>query len=103
MESNGDERLTFRLYDLFLYLSSAVICIPRKYQHEVFMGMAHKLEEWNNTSRSDLRLVFEELGIDFDESCIHCNEPLPDWDWDEAEEGEETVCEACKQLPPEER
>ena len=79
--------------DLYLYLGRAVMCIPERYQEEVYKGMAAILMEWTDTPRSELRKVFKHHDIKFEEMCIHCNEPMPDWD---AEEDGEPACEACK-------
>ena len=69
------------------------MCIPDRYKQQVYEGMAYKLMEWNHTPRSELRKVFAEYDIEFEELCIHCNEPMPDWD---VEADGEPECEVCK-------
>lgn len=88
-----ETQLNWSLKDLYLYLGHAIMCIPDCYQQQVYQGMANKLIEWNNTSRSELRKVFNEYDIEFEEVCIHCNESMPDWN---AEEDDEPECDQCK-------
>lgn len=82
------------LYDIFLYLSNATLSIPEEYRHRVVQDMAYKLEEWANVTRPELRRTLAEFGEKLDEMCIHCNEPIPDWDVEE--EGQEPICPECQ-------
>ena len=93
MSENNVPQITMSLEHYFLYLMHAVMCIPERYQNQVFNDMAHKLMEWNNTPIADLRKVFHILDLPFEELCTHCNEPLPDW---EGEDDEDAVCEQCQ-------
>jgi hypothetical protein len=95
MDQPEETKLIWSLYDLFLYLSNAVICLPNKYQNHVFNSMAYKLIEWNDTPRSELRTVFDTFGIEFDERCIDCNEEMSDWHQEDEEEPD-PVCDTCK-------
>jgi hypothetical protein len=93
MEQQEKTKLNWSIYDMCLYLSSAVVCIPEKYKQQVFNNMAYRLMEWNDTPRSEFRDVFDKFGIDFEEYCIHCNEEMPNWFPEE--EGEEPECKEC--------
>jgi hypothetical protein len=84
--------LSLSVYDLFLYLSNATLCIPDIYKDRVVQGMAYKLEEWANVSRPELRDALKKLDIKLEEMCVNCNEPMPDWN---AEEQGEPVCSQC--------
>jgi hypothetical protein len=95
MESIEETRLNWTLYDLFLFLSNAVMCIPDKYQQQVFNDMAYKLIEWCDTPRSELRTVFDKFSMEFEELCIHCNEEMSGWR-QENEDEPDPVCDACK-------
>jgi hypothetical protein len=91
----SEQRLNWSLKDLYLYLGRAVMCLSLKDQQRVYQGMAHILMEWRDTPRSELRKVFKEYDIDFKETCIHCNEPMPHWN--EYEYEGEPICDACKE------
>ncbi len=93
MSSNDSPQITMTLEDYFLYLMHAVMCIPQRYQTQVFNDMARKLMEWNNTPISELRAVFRKMDIHFEELCNECNESLPDW---EGEDNEDAICETCQ-------
>jgi 5-methylcytosine-specific restriction endonuclease McrA len=92
-EQTEETRLNWTLKTLYLYLGNAVMCIPKRYQQQVYQDMAHKLMEWNDMSCSELRKVFAEYDIEFEKICIHCNEDVPDWsEYDDCD----PVCDACK-------
>ena len=60
--------LNWDLYTMFLYLANAVMCIPEKYQEQVFQGMAHKILEWGpDVTREELREVMEKFGFELEE------------------------------------
>lgn len=96
MAESESTKLNWSLDDLFLYLLHATICISDKAKQEVYNGMAKKLIEWNHTSPSELRKTFQKYDIEFEELCIHCNEPMPDWD---VEADGEPECNECKSEP----
>jgi len=75
--------LNWDLKTLFLYLANATLCIDDKSKDKVFNGMAYKMMEWDTISRCELRKVIQEFGIQFEELCSNCNEPLPDYNEDE--------------------
>jgi hypothetical protein len=87
--------LTMSVYELFLYLSNATMCIPEKYKNRVAQDMAYKLEEWANVSRPELRDALKKLDISLEEMCVNCNEPMPDWDTEE--QGEPYCSQCCKE------
>ncbi len=90
----AEERLHWTLKDLYLYLGRAVACLSSKDKQRVYDGMASILMEWNDTPRSELRKTFKEYDIDFEETCIHCNESMPHWN--EYEYEGEPICDACR-------
>ena len=83
--------LTLDLYIFFLYLANATITLDEDLKEEVFNNMAYKLMEWDNISRCELRKVFQEFSITFEELCANCNEELWDYNGDE----EAPLCEDC--------
>lgn len=92
-EQTEETKLNWTLKTLYLYLGNAVMCIPKRYQLQVYQDMAHKLMEWNDMPCSELRKVFAEYDIEFEKICIHCNEDVPDWsEYDDCD----PVCDACK-------
>jgi len=100
MASAPYEKTELRLsvYDMFLYVANATMCIPEQYRRTALQDLAYKLEEWANVTRPELRDVLEMFGEKLDEMCILCNEPLPSWD--AAADGE-PVCDACsKEVGP---
>ena len=86
-------RIQMTHQDLFQYLLQAVMCIPDQYKQVVYMGMAHIVMEWRDAPISELRVIFRNMDIPFEELCTHCNEPLPDW---EGDDNEDAVCEQCQ-------
>jgi hypothetical protein len=86
-------QMTMTVREIFLYLTNATLCIPEAHRHTVVQAMAYKLEEWANVTRPELRAVLAGFGDTLDEMCIHCNEPLPDWN---ADEQGEPCCSSCQ-------
>jgi len=75
------ETLHLSLYELFLYLANATMCIDEQAKDKVWNDMAYKLIEWNDTPRDELRAVFREFWVQFEELCSGCNEQLPEGDY----------------------
>jgi len=72
--------LNLSVYELFLYLANATLCISEESKNKTFQHMAYKLMEWDNVSRDEIRAVFQQFDMKLDELCEGCNEPLPDHD-----------------------
>jgi hypothetical protein len=79
--------LIWELDTLFLYLSNATMCIPGRFQKQVFQDMAYKLMEWEGVTRTALRPVMVKYGFPLEELCSNCNEVI------NAEEGAEEITE----------
>jgi hypothetical protein len=86
------ELLHWDLKTLFLFLANSTMCINDEAANRVWNDMAYKLMEWNNTSRCELRAVFNKFDMQFQELCSSCNDEMLDYEGDE----EEPKCESCK-------
>ena len=88
---NMHERsLNLSLYNFFLYLANATMCIDEEAKQQVWNDMAYKLIEWNGMPRDELRAVFREFNAPFEELCASCNEELPEDDY-----VGEALCTSC--------
>ena len=83
-------KLDWNLDTLFLYLANATLCLSHNEKTQVFNDMAYKLMEWNNTSRCELRELFDKYGLEFIDLCARCNEELYG-----RRDVEEPLCEQC--------
>jgi len=64
--------LNLSIYQFYLYLANATLCVPEKYRDQIFQDMAYKLMEWDGVPIQELRDVFDKLGIKLKEFCSEC-------------------------------
>jgi hypothetical protein len=62
--------LNLSIYQLYLYLANATLCVPETYRDQIFQDMAYKLLEWDGVPIQELRDVFDKLGMKITEGII---------------------------------
>jgi hypothetical protein len=85
-----DVQINMSLYQFFLYLSNATMCIPIVFREKVFQDMAKKLIQWGQIKREELIDVLDRFDIVLEQNCIKCDEVIPEFDYDT-----EPLCEFC--------
>ena len=85
-----DTPLDFTLRDLVLVVGYATQWLPRHTKEGVFQWLCYEMER--RVSVEALRMAMREAGFTKDESCVHCNDTVKGWDFDD---GEEPICGPC--------
>jgi len=70
--------LNLSIYQLYLYLANATLCVPETYRDQIFQDMAYKLLEWDGVPIQELRDVFDKLGMKLKEFCRECGSEVDD-------------------------
>lgn len=86
-----DTPLDFTLRDLFFVVGIATSWLPHFTKEGVFQWLCYEMER--RVPEAALREAMEEAGFIKDESCVHCNETIKGWDFEE--DGEQPLCKDC--------
>lgn len=85
-----DEPLEFTLRDLFFVVGYATQWLPSVTKEAVFQWLCYEMER--RVPVESLRTAMQEMGFTKEERCVHCNEVVANWDFDD---GKDPICEDC--------